>query len=52
VDISGYLTGLVPESDPQSYYIYGFSNDVLSYISLMASGKVKSMVDDIDKMSL
>jgi 60 kDa SS-A/Ro ribonucleoprotein len=52
VDISGYLTGLVPVNDPQSYYIYGWNNDVLSYISLMASGEVKSMVDDIDKMVL
>lgn len=52
IDVSGYLTAQVPENDELTHYIYGWSNEVLNYISMIASGKIQSMVEDIDRSEI
>jgi 60 kDa SS-A/Ro ribonucleoprotein len=38
VDIAPYRQAMVPERDPQTYYIYGWSDAVLSYIARCVQG--------------
>ncbi|MFD0715499.1 TROVE domain-containing protein [Paenibacillus sp. GCM10027626] len=46
VDISPYQNALVPQGDPQTYYIYGWSDTVLSYIAQSVQG-YESMTERI-----
>ncbi|HEY8464276.1 MAG TPA: TROVE domain-containing protein [Bacillota bacterium] len=38
IDLAPYRSGMVPPSDPLSYYIYGWSDQVLQYISFATNG--------------
>ncbi|BBH22458.1 60 kDa SS-A/Ro ribonucleoprotein [Paenibacillus baekrokdamisoli] len=38
VDIAPYRTAMVPDQDPQTFYIYGWSETVLSYIAQSVQG--------------
>lgn len=38
IDLTPYRSGMVPPSDPLSYYIYGWSDQVLQYISFATNG--------------
>lgn len=38
VDIAPYRHAMVPDQDPQTYYIYGWSDTVLSYIAQTVQG--------------
>ena len=51
VDVSPYRNALVPSSDGQSWYCYGWSDQVLSFIGLASQG-FGSMVDRIRALPL
>lgn len=38
IDISGYRQAMVPKDDPNTFYIYGWSDQILSYISKASKG--------------
>jgi len=38
IDISGYRQAMVPQGDPNTFYIYGWSDQVLNYISMASKG--------------
>ncbi|MFC4304399.1 TROVE domain-containing protein [Cohnella boryungensis] len=38
IDISPYRSAMVPPQDPNTYYVYGWSDTVLSYIAQTAKG--------------
>lgn len=51
VDIAPYRHAMVPVEDPQTYYIYGWSDTVLSYIAQSVQG-YSSLVERVDGLSL
>ncbi|MFC4599941.1 TROVE domain-containing protein [Cohnella hongkongensis] len=51
IDIAPYRSAMVPPQDPNTYYIYGWSDTVLSYIAQTAKG-YGSMVQAIEKIEL
>lgn len=46
IDLAPYASGMVPTSDPLTHYIYGWSDQVLQYISFTANG-YETMVEAI-----
>lgn len=51
VDISPYGRAMVPQDDPNTFYIYGWSDTVLDFISLGSRG-FSSMVDTVSTIRL
>jgi len=51
VDIAPYRYAMVPDQDPQTFYIYGWSDTVLSYIAQSVKG-YSSMVERVEQESL
>lgn len=51
VDIAPYRHAMVPEQDPQTFYIYGWSDTVLSYIAQSVQGYA-SLVERVEAISL
>lgn len=51
IDIAPYRSAMVPPQDPNTYYIYGWSDTVLSYIAQTAKG-YDSLVKAIKKIEL
>lgn len=52
IDISSYQTGgMVPPGDTLSYYIYGFSDQVLKFVSMAAKG-FGDMVEHVKNSSI
>ncbi|WP_391574675.1 TROVE domain-containing protein [Cohnella sp.] len=51
IDISPYRSAMVPPQDPNTYYIYGWSDTVLSYIAQTAKG-YDSLVETVKKIEL
>lgn len=51
IDIAPYRSAMVPPQDPNTFYIYGWSDTVLSYIAQTAKG-YGSMVQQIEAMDL
>ncbi|WP_040949761.1 TROVE domain-containing protein [Gorillibacterium massiliense] len=51
IDIAPYRSAMVPPQDPNTFYIYGWSDTVLSYIAQSAKG-YESMVQQIEDMDL
>jgi len=51
VDIAPYRSAMVPPQDPNTYYIYGWSDTVLSYIAQTAKG-YGSMAQRIEEIRL
>ncbi|KAI7264505.1 hypothetical protein KC345_g8788 [Hortaea werneckii] len=51
IDISPYRNAMVPQQDHNIYYIYGWSDTVLSYIAQTAKG-YSSVVENINAMEL
>ncbi|MDF2960665.1 MAG: RNA-binding protein [Paenibacillus sp.] len=51
VDIAPYRHAMVPEQDPQTFYIYGWSDTVLSYIAQSVQG-YSSLVERVEGLSL
>ncbi|WP_058302937.1 TROVE domain-containing protein [Gorillibacterium timonense] len=49
VDIAPYRHAMVPDGDPQTYYIYGWSDTVLSYIAQTVQG-YSSLVERVDEL--
>ncbi len=48
IDLAPYRSGMIPQSDPLSHYIYGWSDQVLQYISFATNG-YGSMVEAVKK---
>ncbi|WP_240420468.1 TROVE domain-containing protein [Paenibacillus periandrae] len=51
VDIAPYRHAMVPDQDPQTFYIYGWSDTVLSYIAQSVKG-YSSLVERVEGVSL
>lgn len=51
IDIAPYRSAMVPQADPNTFYIYGWSDTVLSYIAQTAKG-YGSMVEKIEAIDL
>jgi 60 kDa SS-A/Ro ribonucleoprotein len=51
VDIAPYRHAMVPKQDPQTFYIYGWSDTVLSYIAQSVQGYA-SMVGRVNDIAL
>lgn len=51
VDIAPYRHAMVPDQDPQTFYIYGWSDTVLSYIAQSVKG-YSSLVERVERVSL
>jgi len=51
IDIAPYRSAMVPPQDPNTHYIYGWSDTVLGYIARAAKG-YGSMVEEIEKIEL
>jgi len=51
IDIAPYRSAMVPPQDPGTFYIYGWSDTVLSYIAQTAKG-YDSMVQQINAIDL
>ncbi|MFC0216623.1 TROVE domain-containing protein [Paenibacillus chartarius] len=51
VDIAPYRLALVPETDPRTFYIYGWSDTVLSYIAQSVEGYA-SLVERVEALCL
>ncbi|MNO44635.1 hypothetical protein D3C76_348820 [compost metagenome] len=51
VDIAPYQRAMVPDQDPQTFYIYGWSDTVLSYIAQSVKG-YSSLVERVEGVSL
>lgn len=51
IDIAPYRSSMVPPSDKNTFYIYGWSDTALQYISLTTQG-YKTMVDKVREMAL
>ncbi|MBB3114572.1 60 kDa SS-A/Ro ribonucleoprotein [Paenibacillus phyllosphaerae] len=51
VDIAPYRHAMVPDRDPRTYYIYGWSDTVLSFIAQTIQG-YRTMVDEVSVMGL
>ncbi|WP_372634296.1 TROVE domain-containing protein [Cohnella sp.] len=51
VDIAPYRSAMVPPQDPNTFYIYGWSDTVLSYIAQTTKG-YSSLVKTIEKIEL
>ncbi|MBP1966428.1 TROVE domain-containing protein [Paenibacillus aceris] len=51
VDIAPYRHAMVPEQDPQTFYIYGWSDTVLSYIAQSVQG-YSSLMERVEGLSL
>lgn len=51
VDIAPYRRAMVPDQDPQTFYIYGWSDTVLSYIAQSVQGYA-SMTERVEAIDL
>ncbi|OXM83516.1 TROVE domain-containing protein [Paenibacillus rigui] len=51
VDISPYRSAMVPPADPQTFYIYGWSDTILSYIAQSVKGYA-TMIGRIEGIQL
>ncbi|MWC27701.1 TROVE domain-containing protein [Paenibacillus sp. MMS18-CY102] len=51
VDIAPYRHAMVPDSDPQTFYIYGWSDTVLSYIAQAVQGYT-TLVERVSSIAL
>ncbi|MNU73598.1 hypothetical protein D3C71_630840 [compost metagenome] len=51
VDIAPYRHAMVPDQDPQTFYIYGWSDTVLSYISQSVEG-YSSLVERVMELEI
>lgn len=51
IDLAPYRSGMIPPSDPLSHYIYGWSDQVLQYISFATNG-YGSMVEVVRETSI
>jgi 60 kDa SS-A/Ro ribonucleoprotein len=51
VDIAPYRHAMVPEQDEQTYYVYGWSDTVLSYIARSVQG-YGSMTERVAAMEI
>ncbi|MCQ6561518.1 TROVE domain-containing protein [Paenibacillus mendelii] len=51
VDIAPYRHAMVPDHDPQTFYIYGWSDTVLSYIAQSVQG-YSSLMERVAELSL
>lgn len=51
IDIALYQHAIVPEQNPQTFYIYGWSDTVLSYIAQSVQG-YSSLMERVEGVSL
>ncbi|WP_068614693.1 TROVE domain-containing protein [Paenibacillus tuaregi] len=51
IDIAPYRHAMVPDHDPQTFYIYGWSDTVLSYIAQSVQG-YSPLVEQVNRMDL
>jgi 60 kDa SS-A/Ro ribonucleoprotein len=51
IDIAPYRNAMAPPQDPNTYYIYGWSDSILQYIANTTQGYV-GMIDTINAAKL
>ncbi|MGF7396248.1 TROVE domain-containing protein (plasmid) [Thermoanaerobacterium thermosaccharolyticum] len=51
IDIAPYRSSMVPPTDKNTHYIYGWSETVLHYIAMSIKG-YDNMIEDIDKIEI
>ncbi|WP_434576981.1 TROVE domain-containing protein [Thermoanaerobacterium thermosaccharolyticum] len=51
IDIAPYRSSMVPPTDKNTHYIYGWSETVLEYIAMSIKG-YGNMIEDIDKIEI
>lgn len=51
IDIAPYRSAMVPPTDKNTHYIYGWSETVLEYIAMSIKG-YGNMIEDIDKIEI
>ncbi|MNW15559.1 hypothetical protein D3C71_2140980 [compost metagenome] len=51
IDLAPYRHAMVPDQDPQTFYIYGWSDTVLGYIAQSVQG-YSSLVERIEGLRL